>query len=210
MSEMTPKPQRRLPWARLLVVTCAILVLVPCLCLAGAVAFSSAQRRGEHSRWRSMGALPRSGVEILTGDTAVVYVRTATGDIFVCRHQRKVTVEDCWVEAQEPFDVEATARFDVPLFKDELELPPGTVVDTLNVTVRRRDYASESRYVLLQDGTVWRWDYSQVGYFDLIIGALALLAGGVCAIALVVVLWSGVGVRSLWRRASRRSPDIGV
>lgn len=208
LSESTPKPQRRLPWARLLVVTCATLVLLPCLCLLGSVAFLNAQRSGKFSRWRSLEAPPGNGVEIVTGDTYVVYVRAAAGDVYGCEHQRKVTADNCWVETQEPLGIDPNTAFDERLFQDDVEPPPGMAVDTLDVTVWQVASAHETRYVLLQDGTVWKWEFSRVGYSSLIIVVLGLLAGGVLAIVLVVILWSGVGLRSLWQRLTRPSPDV--
>jgi hypothetical protein len=207
MSESTPEPRPRLPWARLLVVTCATLVLLPCLCLAGSIAYLKFQEDGASARWRSLRAPPGRGLELVTGDRDVVYVRADAGNLYGCWHQRAVTIDRCWVEVQEPLDIDPDAVFDTPLYKDDIQLPPGTVVDTLGVTVWRRDSAYETRYVLLQDGAVWRWQYSQVGYFDLIIVALALIAGSALAVALVVILWLSVGLRSVWQRIRRRSPD---
>lgn len=208
MNKMRGPSKRRLPWARLFVVTCATLVLVPCLCFGGSVAFLKFQESGASNRWRPLGAPPGSEAEFVTGDTDVVYVRSAGGDIYGCRHQRKVTVDNCWVEAQEPLDIAPDTDFGELQFQENVE-PPGTVVDTLDVTVWKRDASFETRYVLLQDGTVWRWETSEVGYFNLIIIALGLIAGGVLGIALVVILWSGVGLRSLWQRTSQQSPDVG-
>jgi hypothetical protein len=118
-----------------------------------------------------------------------------------------VTTDNCWVEAQEPLRIDPNTALDDRLFRDDVELPPGTAVDTLDVTVWQAESAHETRYVLLQDGTVWKWEFSQVSYFSLIIVVLGLLAGGVLAIALVVILWSGVGLRSLWQRLTRPSPE---
>jgi hypothetical protein len=203
--ENAQKPRRLLPCACLLLVTGAILVLIPGLCLAGAVNYVDGQQSGEHSRWRSLGAPPHGGAEFITGDPDVVYVRTAAGDTYACRYYGSVGADTCWYAVQEPLKVHPNIQFDDPLFEGDVDPPPGTVVDALHVTAWERDASFEARYVLLQDGTVWKWEYDAVGYSGLIIIVLALFAGLILAGGLVIALWLGFGLHGLLGRARRQT-----
>jgi hypothetical protein len=172
------------------------------------LAFLKAQESRAETRWQSLGSPPEGAIEIVTGDAYVVYVRSDAGEIYGCRHNRgRIRSGICWMQTQEPLDIAPDTTFDEPPFADDVELPPGTVVDGLGATVWKRDASFETLYVVLQDGSVWKWEYSRVGYFNIIIVVLGLIAGGVLAIVGVVILWSGVGLRSLWQRITRKTPD---
>jgi hypothetical protein len=203
------KTSRLSPRARLLLATGAILVLLPCLGLTGGAAYIWARQTGAFSRWRSLGQPPGTGVDIVTGDHDVVYVRTATGSIFGCEHRETRAPDDCWEDAQEPLSVDSEARFDTRLYEREVEPPPGTVVDTLYVTFWYAEDAFEIRYVLLEDGTVWKWEYDVGSYLNLAILLLGLAVGGAIGVVAVVVLWVRAGLRSR-RRHQEQSPDEGM
>jgi len=191
------QPKRLLPWVRLLLATGVILTLLPCLGLVGNVAYFRYQKAGAFSHWQSLGAPPYSGVDIVTGDIGVVYVRTAAGNIYGCMHKRKRVADNCWYEAQEPLSVDRKATFDNRLYQNEVEPPPGSVADMLDVTVWHAEDAFETRYILLEDGTVWKWEYDMGAYFSLFILILGPLAGLALGIMVVVILWASVGLRSL-------------
>ena len=203
------RAKRRLSWARLLLATGAILVLLPCLGLVGSATYLKSWRAGSQSRWRSLGAPPDGGAEIVTGDRDVVYVRTATGSIYGCEHRSSSAPGNCWIEAEGPLSVDPEARFDRRLYKGEVEPPTGTVVDTLDVTVWYAEDAFETLYFLLEDGTVWKWDYDVGSYWTLVILFLGPLAGAAAGIAIAVVLWGVAGLRGLRRRIRQRGDAQG-
>lgn len=196
--------KRLLPWARLVLATGVILVLLPCLGLVGSVVYLRARQAGAFSRWRSLGALPDNGIDIVTGDVGVVYVVTAAGSIYGCRHRGTRVADDCWYETQEPLSVDQKARFDKSLYQREVEPPVGTVVDTLEVTVWQAEDAFEVRYILLEDGTVWKWEYDVGSYLSLFIIILGPIAGVALGIVVVVILWTGVGLRRLQHRIKEK------
>ena len=203
--------KRLKPRVRLLLATGVILILLPCLGLVGSVAYLKVRQAGALSRWRPLGTLPAGGVELVTGDRGVVYVRTAAGSIYGCKHSGTRVTEDCWYEAQEPLNVDHNATFDTRLHQREVEPPAGTVVDTLEVTIWRGGDAFETRYVLLQDGTVYKWEYDVGGIWSLLILLLGPMAGLVLGVVVVVIRWAGVGLQSLQSRKERKkSPDEGV
>jgi hypothetical protein len=203
------QPSRLSPRARLLLATGAILVLLPCLGLMGAGAYIRARRAGAFSRWRSLGQPPGTGVDIVTGDADVVYVRTATGLVYRCDHGETRAAEDCWDYAQEPLTVHSKARLGTSVYQGELEPPPGTVVDTLHVTIWYAEDAFETRYVLLEEGTVWMWQYDVGAYWTLSILLIGPAVGAAIGIVAVIVLWARAGLRSR-RRRREQSPDEGM
>ncbi|MFQ5580653.1 MAG: hypothetical protein ACE5FZ_08570 [Nitrospiria bacterium] len=112
--------------------------------------------------------------------------------------------DDCWYETQEPLSVDQKARFDKSLYQREVEPPVGTVVDTLEVTVWQAEDAFEVRYILLEDGTVWKWEYDVGSYLSLFIIILGPIAGVALGIVVVVILWTGVGLRRLQHRIKEK------
>ena len=189
------QPKRLSPTARWLLATGALLVLLPCLGLMGSVGYIWARQAGALSHWRSLGVPPDRGVDIVTGDTDVVYVRTAAGSIYGCRHRGTGAADNCWYKAQEPLSVDPEATFDKRLYQSEVEPPPGTVADRLEVTIWLAEDAFETRYVLLEDGTVWKWEYDVGSYWNLLILIIGPAAGLALAIVVVVVLGAALALR---------------
>ena len=203
------QPKRPSQRVRLLLATGAILILLPCLGLVGSSVFLRARQAGALSRWRSLGAPPGSGVDIVTGDTHVVYVRASTGSVYACEHRATREAQDCWDTAQEPLRIDPKAKFDKSLYEGEVELPAETVVDSLNVAVWYAEDAFETRYVLLDDGTVWKWDYDVGAYWSLLILILGPLGGLLLGIGAAVALWAPVAVQALRRRRPGQSSQGG-
>ena len=197
--------------ARLLLITAAILLLLPCLGLGGGFAYLRVRKTGVLTRWRSLGAAPGGGVEILTADIGVVYVAAGTGKAYGCKHRGRTADRDCWHEAQEPLIVDDDTKFDVRLFEGEVVAPSGTVLDSLDVTIWRAEDVFETRYVLLEDGTVWKWEYDVGSYWSFTLLVLGLAAGLVVAVVVVVVMWARAGMGA-WRRRrnSMRGPGEDV
>ena len=201
---MAPPPaqesRRRFPWARLLIASAALLVLLPCLGLACSLAYSTLRQAGDLSRWQSLGGPPEGGAEIVAGDPGVVYVRSKAGQVYGCEPPQAVA-GGCWREAREPYQVDPKAVYDSPVYQGEVEPPPGNVVDRLDVTIWQAEDAFEARYALLEDGTVWKWEYDVGAYFSLGLLLLGPAAGLAIAILAAVALWLGVGLgRSTTRR----------
>ena len=202
--EDTDQPKRRSPRARLLVATAIVLLALPCLGLVGSVSYFSARKAGVFSRWRSLGMPPGGGVGIVTGDISVVYVRTGAGAVFGCSdHRGRKLPDDCWREGREPYGIDRKAAFDSRVYEGEAKPPPGTVVDSLEVSIRYGDAAFETRYVLLEDGTLWKWEYDVSAYGDLGTIVLGPLAGMALGIVAVIVIWARAGIRGLAGRTRR-------
>jgi hypothetical protein len=93
-------------------------------------------------------------------------------------------------------DLADRARFNVPLFEGQAPDPPGTVVGRLQVSVWYAEDAFEARYVLLDDGTVWRWEYDRGAYLTFTLLAAGPVAGALLACVSTTVVW----VRHSWKK----------
>jgi len=202
-SDHQEKPGAR---GRLWLATGVLLLLLPCLGLGGSVVYTRLWNEGALSRWRRLKLLPAGGVELVAGDTTTVYVRTAEGRLYGCRHRGGIEVpKNCWFEAQEPLELHLDARSEHPLYHGEVQPPAGTVVDRLDVTVRYAESASETRYVLMQDGAVFKWeaDAGMFGSLNKLLCGPAL--GVVLGVAGTAILWASYGLR----RRRKRGVDEG-
>jgi len=182
----------RRPWsgARLLLATLALLILLPCLGVLGGAGFLGLRQSGAFSRWRSLGAPPGGGAEIITGDLEVVYVRAHNGAAYSCAYGEKPAPADCWRPAVEPFRVDPEATFGERVLEKDVPPPAGTVSDTLEVTAWYAEDAFEARFALLDDGTLWVWRYDVGSYLYLFILVVGLVVGGLVGVVGVVLLWA--------------------
>ena len=97
------------------------------------------------------------------------------------------------------------------MFDGEVRPPSGAAADTLDVTVRYADASFETRYILLKDGTMWKWEHDGSAYGTLVVIVLGPVAGLALGVVVVVVLWARAGLRSQQRRIERgKSPDAAV
>lgn len=188
------KPGNRLPWARLLLATGVILISLSCLGAMGGMAYYWAENAGITSTWQALGAPTEKGVDLVTGDLDLIYVRSANDRLYGCEHGGIRDPDSCWAEASEPLAVDPQVEFDNPLFQGSLAPPRGTVVDELDVTLWYADSAFETRYVLLEDGTVWKWEYDK-GSGSLFACILGPLVGAAAGLLVAAALWIFVGRR---------------
>jgi len=179
----------------LLLAPLGILVLLPSLGLVTSFAYFMARQAGLVSRWRSMGSPPGTAVDVLSGDSSVVYVQTASGDIYECQHSGSRIAKDCWHTAREPLSIDSHAKIGTNVYEGQVRPPPGPVADALEVTVWYGDAAFETRYALLEDGTLWKWQYDEGAYWTLGIILLGPAAGLVLGILLVISLWVLAGLQ---------------
>jgi len=159
---------------------------------------AQAQRSGAFVRWQSLGSLPEKAVSI----RGAIAVETLTGQVYICCWQKEDRTQDefghrlfrdvepCGLASIEVDGVPSSSFFEVPG-------PPGPIVDCAEVVnyTGISGFFSQSRYVILEDGTVWKWDHSfNSAAIDLepICGSGL---GGILGAALLVILVSK------WRKA---------
>ena len=87
-------------------VTLAVLVFtLPILGLGVSVVYLWAGNAGPPTRWRRLKQMPSPGVEIVTGTMSTVYVRTAEGSLYGCKHRGGIQEpKKCWYEVQESIE----------------------------------------------------------------------------------------------------------
>jgi hypothetical protein len=181
--------------SRLLLASVAVLLILPCFGLMGGGSYLWARQQGVFSRWRSLGAPPGGAVGIAAADPSLVYVRTAQGNLYGCSHERGQQARACWVAARQPLSVDPDARAGESVFRGEPKPAPGQVVDALEVTTWYPEDAVETRYVVLQDGTVWKWEYDVGAYLSLFILTVGPAVGMLLALVIVGLLWVRAGRR---------------
>jgi len=182
--------------ARLVLASLALLVLCPCLGLLASGGYLWARGQAAFSRWQSLGAPPEHAADILAGDTSVVYVAAGAGKVYACAHHGKKPPAYGWSEAAYPLEVDPEIKTDQRLFDKDPKPPPGVVVDSLIVTRWFAEAAEETRYLLMQDGSVWMWRYDVGSYLALFMWIAGPLAGLALGVLAVIALWLRAGVRA--------------
>jgi len=138
--------------------------------------------------WQRLDDPPDRITELALIDWADLYVQTEGEKILKC----------CWVESELPRSPSGPASH----FPCESTLlkptPPGRALDRLDVTYCGPDYAPSYSYVLLEDGTVWRWSYSGGG----LAAFGAILTYGLCGLGLGLGSGLLVVAGSRWRRTA--------
>ncbi|MBN1315787.1 MAG: hypothetical protein JXA42_09975 [Anaerolineales bacterium] len=104
-------------------------------------------------RWKSLGIPPDGGMEILGSGGIDVYIKTTTGKVYVCSMPKR---RNCWEETEWPPKV---MQWSEPVEDDIfwVSRPPDNVIDSIAVGDFAFDHIGEAKYVLLQNGSVWRW-----------------------------------------------------
>jgi hypothetical protein len=162
---------------------------------------------GQLAKWQSLGAPPEKPSEIRAGDTRTVYVATQANRIYGCEHRGEQT--HGWFVANELPKFDSRVERYRPVFQGQVPPPPGIVISQLNVTRWGAETADETRYALLADGTVWKWEYSRVGLFALLGNLLVGFIGGAMIgvpLAIVIALIGG-GIALVRRLRARGAQD---
>jgi hypothetical protein len=196
-SVQSTHPREAMKRDRLWFATVVLLILLPSLNTWGANAYMNASQSGALSRWRRLKPLRARAVDIVGASHSTVYVRTDTGDHYACRHRGESwKFKRCWYKVQSVPTDARRAPSDPLFYKVEVRPPPaGTVVDSLERTVAGAEAWSQTRYLLMQDGSMFAWHcHGGIG------GWLTVGLGFVGGLAL-----AGVLVAVLWKRAGRPS-----
>lgn len=193
----------------LVVLTVGALIILPCIGLFGGIGYFALERAGTLSVWKSLGAPPYLPSEILASDTHTVYVATQEGRIYGCQHRSRQA--RCWFAVDRLPDLDRHVQQNASESVFEGKAPsPGVVVNQRQVTRWQAEFAEETHYALLADGTVWKWEYSRGGLYGLFGNMLiGLIIGVIIAVFSVIVVWLIVAVVAIFRairRAGRALP----
>ncbi len=184
------------------ILTGIVILLIP---LVSAVAgcygtwvFSTRPYAPEATQWQLSGPLPAKAIKILgkLRDRGDLVVQTDDGGRYryICRERNPGL--GCWqkVEVDEEIiplkDIQEKPAFDAPN-------PPGRVVDSVSIPLPAiPEVLRQANFAVLEDGSVWVWDYTNLG-----LGALAFLMlavfgaavsygiGSIISFVIAVKLW---------------------
>jgi hypothetical protein len=139
--------------------------------------------------WEQVGSPPARVTALLMIDRGDLYVTAADDQVYRC----------CWERSELP-DYPSGPGSHFPCdVSQEKPSPPAGVINRLDITYCGPDYGLAYAYVLLDDGSVWRWSHAQDGLATM--GALLTYSlggiGGGFVLGGTIAIWS-------WRRRSRK------
>lgn len=168
---------KRLPAVLILLMTPVLGVLIAIALLFLIIAIQ------EYGRWQTWEIPPGVTGLVTAGDGSVV-VTTADGTLYEGWCGSLNPDDDCWREIDAPPE-----EVVFPCNGQELAPPPARTTDTITTCVSYEYSRTLTRYALLEDGTLRRWQvvYSSLGSlvlgYRLVLGAL--VAGLVVGIAIL-------------------------
>ncbi len=191
-------------WKRRLFFSLLLLIGLPLLGVRGGFALLDAWRDADAGSWRALGRPAEMPTAIVDATMYVVYVRGQDGSLFVCDHRGQTRDNACWQEVEQvgerDYDVEHANTY-----RGEIPAPPGTVVETLDLSRHFAERASHARYALLEDGSVWLWDYHADANWSLVLLACGPVLGLGLGVVIVALWWGAAGLRALLRRRQERA-----
>jgi len=177
------------------------LFVLPFLCLGLGILGAWILESGRLHGWEALGAVPGGAGEFLDASTTYVYLKNRSGDIY--RNPDSNYCETCW---------EKTLPLDKPLIdpsrscqgtNSAIPSTPGEVVDRLAGRECYADAIADFEYVILTDGSVWKWAYFR-GAYGLLVYPLFALCGCLAGI-IPLGIW---GLMRLVRRG--KPPQAGA
>jgi hypothetical protein len=155
--------------------------------------------------WRSLGSPPETPTEFLVADHLYVYMRGQDGSLLECDLTGPTADNACWRRAEQPRESDVYVQHGAA-YEGKRPPPPGPVTQALDVEIRRyAESVTYARFVLLEDGSVWVWNYSADANTNLLLLFSAPICGLALAVVLVLGLWLVVGLGALLkaRKAKR-------
>ena len=184
---------------RRVVITVLLLIGLPLLGVGAGFALLDAWKDADAGRWQSLGTPPEMPTAIVDADIDAVYVRGQGGSLFECDRTGPTRENACWKEIDQPPERDSFVEHR-NTYRGEIPPPPGQVKESLDVSWQSAERSRHARYALLEDGSIWHWDYHGDANFSLVLLAAGPICGLALAIVIVLVMWLGAGLRALLRR----------
>ena len=139
------------------------------------------ERKG---RWEQLESPPGDIQRIVSAEEDYVIVETSDNSLYKVYCQPEDADEICWEEIEGPIEV-----WDWPCESDLFPQPPNGVRDQVKYCIEY-EYLVYSQYFLLEDGSLWRWQYA-VNPFGQIIQfvrmvSVSTILGGIMGVILIV------------------------
>ncbi|MCP4595270.1 hypothetical protein [Neptuniibacter sp.] len=122
---------------------------------------------GAFAKWQSLGAPSERSVKIAAASTWSITVETTDDQVFTSQSDSWE-----WRLTDEYLSMERSP----PCYYPQTPAPPGEVIDSVEISLCDRGNETV-KYVLLQDGSVWRWEHSAYWGYTLGASILGTLSG---------------------------------
>jgi len=189
---------------RRIVISLLLLIGLPLLGIPAGSALLSAWNRAETRSWEALGRPAQVPIAIEDADLDEVWVRAEDESLYVCNRTGPTRDNACWREADQVGEVDPGAHHNES-YGREVPPPPGTVVEFVHVSWYHAEREEHVRYALLEDGSVWLWDYYPDANWSLVLLACGPILGLALALVIVSLWWGMAGLRGLWRRLQPRA-----
>lgn len=157
------------------------MLVPPVLGLAIGLRFADAQNREVPQTWSALGVPPERASKILFADPLNLFVETVSGRVYRC----------CWnpTDAPQPTTTDLYRCQTTPAY--QVPTPPGKVMDRREVSYCNAEAVILQTFVILDDGSVWKWRYDPnalAGFTWLVVFGLGGAGFGVIVSASLVKL----------------------
>lgn len=184
-------------WVWAIVISVLLLIGLPLLGFRAG--FDFPERWKNLARWQSLGSPAEMPLAIVGGDLDVVYLRGQDGSLFECDRTGPTRDNACWKQVDQQRKRGGGENLG-DRFGGEIPPPPGPVKEVLDVSWMFAERATYLRYALLQDGSVWVWEYQADANWNLMLIVCGPVGGLALAIVIVLAIWLTLGLRALLRR----------
>jgi hypothetical protein len=150
------------------------LIILPFASMAAGVLAAWVIDSGALRKWEPLDTPPGGATELVDANDTYVYVRNNSGILYRC--------PVCWEESPPLDRLLVDPDRPCPGAQANSPPPPGEVVDHLSGRVCYVDAWTDFEYVLLSDGSVWKWIRFSGFYGSLIYPVMAIIA---CMLGLI-------------------------
>jgi hypothetical protein len=111
--------------------------------------------------WEKIEPCPEKPVEItaysnFSLSSEIIYVKTDTQSLY--SYERAYQKPDIWKKIEAIPNESISAYYLEGVKRYKTPDTPGKVIDNLDVLIQGPDYSLQVDYILIEDGTLWRWD----------------------------------------------------
>lgn len=179
-----------------------VLIAIPVCMIIVTITVLSTDSSGRFVDWEHITEPHEPIVELLDHDNDGIYVQGRSGIIYRCDFCLNGNC-DCWSDTDLPESLERDpGEIDPPSMV--VADPPGDVKDRVSLGFQWQHGVRRTDYVVLQDGSLWRWDNITNGFAALGFLYLAVIGGLALDGLIVCVLIVGWLVRKVLARSHSR------
>jgi hypothetical protein len=146
---------------------------------------ANAVLNGSFNVWKPLGRPPGKATAIVDGYGSTVVIKTEDGKLYR-------SSSTGWVEIAPPLEKSIGWQFDCSGLP-EPPTPPGKVIAVEKGTTYCLEDRNQYYYILLEDNTIWMWNYSismlGAAFILRIYPLLGLFTGFLIGVAITIALW---------------------